>query len=123
MSKEVKLEDLRKGDYIQHKLGGDKYEVLGVSTWGLKFKAPSPDIINAWFGSLTSLGFVGYRATPKVEHGVIYRKPKHPADVIFYDPPKSIEVFNWYSTENGWLVEEEVNDLLATGEYEALPKE
>ena len=24
MSKEVNLEDLRKGDYIQHKLGGDK---------------------------------------------------------------------------------------------------
>lgn len=75
MSKEVNLKDLRKGDYIQHKLGGDKYEVLGVTAWELRVKTPNQDYLDAGFSSLTGLDFVGYRSTPKVERGVIYKNP------------------------------------------------
>lgn len=124
MSKTVNLEDLRKGDYLRHKLGGDKYEVVEGSTWGLQFNAPGQDDIFIGFGNLKNLGFVGYRSTPKVERGVIYRNPTHPTDVIFYEPPMpGNDTINWYSTVEGWMDEDEVNDLLATGEYEALPKE
>lgn len=124
MSKEINLEDLRKGDYIQHKLGGDKHEVLKTDVLGLQIKAPNQGSIYAGFSSLTHLGFVGYRSAPKVERGVVYKKPSRPSVVIFYEPPQnSKDIVNWFSTEDGWLFEHEVSNLLATGEYEALPKE
>lgn len=124
MSKEINLKDLREGDYIQHKLGGDKYEVVEVDKWALRIKTPDQGSMSGGFGGLRDLGFVGYRSTPKVERGVIYKKSAIPKDVIFYEPPqKSEDIVNWYSTMDGWLFEYEVNDRLATGEYEALPKE
>lgn len=124
MSKEVNLKDLRNGDYIQHKLGGDKYEVVEVDKWALRIKTPDQDSLSAGFGGLRDLGFVGYRSTPKVERGVVYKKPSRPSVVIFYEPPQnSKDIVNWFSTEDGWLFEHEVSNLLATGEYEALPKE
>lgn len=120
MSKEVNLKYLRKGDYIQHKLGGDKYEVVEVDKYALRIKTPDQDSLSAGFGGIANLGFVGYRSAPKVERGVIYRKE---GDVIFYEPPRNNDIINWYSTVDGWLDEDEVNNRLATGDYEALPKE